>query len=92
VTASAKERAAATEANRAATALRAPAARFAPSWNASVLAGLDGDRDALPTLVARLDELAEREDADPDGSAARPGRRRGRRARSRAGRPDRRSA
>ena len=33
---------------------------------ASVLAGLDGDRDALPTLVARLDELAEREDADPD--------------------------
>ncbi len=33
---------------------------------ASVLAGLDGDRDALPALVARLDALAEREDADPD--------------------------
>ncbi len=33
---------------------------------ASVLAGVDGERDALPALVARLDALAEREDANPD--------------------------
>ncbi|TNC10785.1 FUSC family protein [Methylobacterium terricola] len=33
---------------------------------ATVLAGLDGDRDALPGLVARLDALAASGDADPD--------------------------
>ncbi|MGX7708682.1 FUSC family protein [Methylobacterium sp. Gmos1] len=31
-----------------------------------VLAGLDGDRDALPTLMARLDALAAGGEADPD--------------------------
>ncbi|TGD99052.1 FUSC family protein [Methylobacterium nonmethylotrophicum] len=33
---------------------------------ARVLAGLDGDRDTLPDLVARLDALAASGDADPD--------------------------
>ncbi|MET7243457.1 FUSC family protein [Methylobacterium sp. EM32] len=32
----------------------------------TVLAGLDGDRDALPALVARLDALAAGDHADPD--------------------------